>query len=87
MTTSTPCPGVYLTEIAGGVRTITGVATSVTAFLGKTRRGPMDPARARRRSCHPAAVTRRLPLAPRRGRPRMNAALVPADAETGEASP
>jgi len=35
-------PGVYVEEIPSGVRTITGVATSITAFLGKTRRGPTD---------------------------------------------
>jgi phage tail sheath protein FI len=29
-------PGVYIEEIASGVRTITGVATSITAFLGRT---------------------------------------------------
>jgi len=28
-------PGVYIEEIPSGVRTITGVATSITAFLGK----------------------------------------------------
>jgi phage tail sheath protein FI len=33
-------PGVYVEEIPSGVRTITGVATSITAFLGKTPRGP-----------------------------------------------
>jgi phage tail sheath protein FI len=31
---------VYVEEIPSGVRTITGVATSITAFLGKTPRGP-----------------------------------------------
>jgi len=35
-------PGVYIEEIPSGVRTITGVATSITAFLGKTLRGPTD---------------------------------------------
>src|SRR6185369_5538657 len=35
-------PGVYIEEIPSGVRTITGVATSVTAFIGRTRRGPTD---------------------------------------------
>src|SRR4051794_1991404 len=35
-------PGVYIEEIASGVRTITGVATSVTAFVGATRRGPIN---------------------------------------------
>src|SRR5436190_8056117 len=32
-------PGVYLEEIPSGVRTITGVATSITAFLGRAARG------------------------------------------------
>ena len=32
-------PGVYLEEIPSGVRTITGVATSITAFLGRAPRG------------------------------------------------
>jgi hypothetical protein len=35
-------PGVYVEEIPSGVRTITGVATSVTAFVGAARRGPTD---------------------------------------------
>lgn len=35
-------PGVYIEEIPSGVRTIAGVATSVTAFLGRARRGPVD---------------------------------------------
>jgi phage tail sheath protein FI len=35
-------PGVYIEEIPSGVRTITGVATSITAFLGKAVRGPTD---------------------------------------------
>jgi len=32
-------PGVYIEEIPSGVRTITGVATSIAAFVGYTRRG------------------------------------------------
>ncbi|MGE6761514.1 phage tail sheath family protein [Corallococcus interemptor] len=32
-------PGVYVEEIPSGVRTITGVPTSITAFVGRTRRG------------------------------------------------
>jgi len=32
-------PGVYIEEIPSGVRTITGVATSTTAFLGNAARG------------------------------------------------
>jgi phage tail sheath protein FI len=35
-------PGVYIEEIPSGVRTIAGVATSITAFLGKALRGPAD---------------------------------------------
>jgi len=35
-------PGVYIQELPSGVRTITGVATSVTAFIGFFQRGPMD---------------------------------------------
>jgi uncharacterized protein len=35
-------PGVYIEEIPSGVRTITGVATSITAFLGKALRGLTD---------------------------------------------
>jgi phage tail sheath protein FI len=35
-------PGVYIEELPSGVRTITGVSTSVTAFLGYTLRGPID---------------------------------------------
>lgn len=35
-------PGVYVQEIPSGVRTITGVATSITAFVGRALRGPTD---------------------------------------------
>ena len=35
-------PGVYIEEIPSGVRTIVGVATSITAFVGKALRGPTD---------------------------------------------
>ncbi len=35
-------PGVYIEELPSGVRTITGVATSITAFIGKALRGPTD---------------------------------------------
>jgi phage tail sheath protein FI len=35
-------PGVYIQEIPSGVRTIVGVATSITAFIGRTRRGPVN---------------------------------------------
>ena len=37
-------PGVYVEEIPSGVRTITGVATSITAFIGGARRGPTNKA-------------------------------------------
>jgi phage tail sheath protein FI len=33
-------PGVYIQEIPSGVRTIVGVATSITAFLGRAANGP-----------------------------------------------
>jgi phage tail sheath protein FI len=35
-------PGVYVEEIPSGVHTITGVATSITAFVGGAQRGPAD---------------------------------------------
>ncbi|HEV7401752.1 MAG TPA: phage tail sheath subtilisin-like domain-containing protein [Chthoniobacteraceae bacterium] len=35
-------PGVYIEEIPSGVRTITGVATSITAFVGWAAQGPTD---------------------------------------------
>src|SRR5574341_596882 len=37
-------PGVYIEEVPSGVRTITGVATSITAFVGYTQRGPTNTA-------------------------------------------
>jgi phage tail sheath protein FI len=37
-------PGVYVEEIPSGVRTITGVATSITAFAGWAPKGPTDSA-------------------------------------------
>ena len=37
-------PGVYIEELPSGVRTITGVSTSVTAFLGVAKRGPVNKA-------------------------------------------
>ncbi len=37
-------PGVYIEEIPSGVRTITGVATSIAAFVGWANRGPTDKA-------------------------------------------
>ena len=38
-------PGVYIEEISSGVRTITGVATSIAAFVGWAPQGPTDEAR------------------------------------------
>ncbi|MCX6317024.1 MAG: phage tail sheath subtilisin-like domain-containing protein [Bacteroidetes bacterium] len=37
-------PGVYIEELSSGVRTITGVATSITSFIGRARRGDTDKA-------------------------------------------
>ncbi|HEY9697903.1 MAG TPA: phage tail sheath C-terminal domain-containing protein [Trichocoleus sp.] len=37
-------PGVYVEEIPSGVHTITGVSTSVTAFVGAAKRGPLNKA-------------------------------------------
>ncbi|HLO33160.1 MAG TPA: hypothetical protein VK249_28695, partial [Anaerolineales bacterium] len=37
-------PGVYVEEIPSGVRTIVGVATSITAFVGRAARGPVNEA-------------------------------------------
>jgi phage tail sheath protein FI len=40
MPVSVSYPGVYIEEVPSGVRTITGVATSITAFLGRSVSGP-----------------------------------------------
>jgi phage tail sheath protein FI len=37
-------PGVYVEELPSAVRTITGVPTSITAFVGRAWRGPVDEA-------------------------------------------
>lgn len=37
-------PGVYIEELPSGVRTIIGVSTSVTAFVGVAKRGPVNKA-------------------------------------------
>jgi uncharacterized protein len=42
MSTARTYPGVYIEEAPSGVRAITGVATSITAFIGRARRGPTD---------------------------------------------
>lgn len=34
--------GVYVEEVPSGVRTITGVPTSIAAFVGRAARGPVD---------------------------------------------
>lgn len=42
MATAISYPGVYIEEVPSSVRTITGVATSITAFVGYTVRGPTN---------------------------------------------
>ncbi|HLH72143.1 MAG TPA: phage tail sheath subtilisin-like domain-containing protein [Chloroflexota bacterium] len=42
MPVSLSYPGVYIQELPSGVRTITGVATSITAFVGSAERGPVN---------------------------------------------
>src|SRR5689334_9429671 len=37
-------PGVYIQEVPSGVHTITGVATSIGAFIGRAVKGPLDKA-------------------------------------------
>src|SRR5438128_2110320 len=37
-------PGVYIQELPSGSHTISGVATSITAFIGRAARGPLDTA-------------------------------------------
>lgn len=37
-------PGVYVQEVSSGVRTITGVSTSIAAFFGRTQMGPINKA-------------------------------------------
>jgi phage tail sheath protein FI len=44
MPTVTDYPGVYIEEMPSSVRTITGVSTSVTAFIGKALQGPVNKA-------------------------------------------
>jgi hypothetical protein len=39
---NTSYPGVYIQELDSGVRVINGVSTSITAFVGRARRGPTD---------------------------------------------
>ena len=42
MAVSLTYPGVYIEEVPSGVRTITGVSTSITAFIGRALRGPVN---------------------------------------------
>lgn len=35
-------PGVYIQELPSGVRPIIGVSTSITAFVGRSKKGPVD---------------------------------------------
>ncbi|UKY52249.1 phage tail sheath family protein [Streptomyces inhibens] len=42
MPTHTTYPGVYVEELPSSIRSITTVTTSVTAFVGHTRRGPLN---------------------------------------------
>ena len=42
MPTTYTAPAVYVEEVPSGVRTITGVATSIAAFIGTAARGPVD---------------------------------------------
>ena len=42
MTAPRTYPGVYIQEVPSGVHTITGVATSITAFIGRARRGRVN---------------------------------------------
>jgi uncharacterized protein len=44
MATAVSYPGVYIQEIPSGVHTITGVATSIAAFVGRAARGPINEA-------------------------------------------
>ena len=37
-------PGVYIEEVPSGVRTITGVSTSIAAFFGRTEKGSINKA-------------------------------------------
>jgi phage tail sheath protein FI len=39
---ATSYPGVYIQEVPSGTRTIVGVATSITAFIGRALRGPVN---------------------------------------------
>jgi hypothetical protein len=38
-------PGVYIEELPSGVHSITGTATSITAFIGRAKKGPVNEAK------------------------------------------
>jgi phage tail sheath protein FI len=42
MPSSPTYPGVYIEEIPSGVRSISGVDTSITTFIGRAKQGPVD---------------------------------------------
>ena len=42
MPVTTSYPGVYIEELPSGVNTITGVATSITVFIGRAEWGPVS---------------------------------------------
>ncbi|MFV8748937.1 phage tail sheath family protein [Nannocystaceae bacterium ST9] len=42
MSATYTAPGVYVVELPGGSRAISGVSTSLTAFVGRARRGPVE---------------------------------------------
>lgn len=42
MPVQTSYPGVYVQEVPSGVRTITGVSTSIAVFIGRTKMGPIN---------------------------------------------
>lgn len=44
MPVSVSYPGVYIQEVPSGVRTITGVSTSIAAFFGRTQKGAINKA-------------------------------------------
>lgn len=44
MPVATSYPGVYIQELSSGVHTITGVATSIAAFIGRAIQGPVNKA-------------------------------------------
>src|SRR4051795_1022909 len=43
-------PGVYVSEVPGGLRSIEGAPTSTTIFVGETERGPLGPTKITNRS-------------------------------------